>query len=207
MKLSQTLVQTEPFSSIADLLSPPFATMTAAELLAYFHARPQVHYFALRDAEQASPAQIAAILDDHFTYNDETYHLPPGFDWTANPSADREWLILLHKFYFAPGLAEEYINSGDARYVAKWLALTEVWIDSVTLDFFPSDVTGRRVQNWIFAHHTFVTQTQPAVTPAFYAKFLRSLHAQVADMRSSWRRWSSLNLSRRHVGCNWPAMS
>ena len=180
MKLSQTLVQTEPFSSIADLLSPPFATMTAAELLAYFHARPQVHYFALRDAEQASPAQIAAILDDHFTYNDETYHLPPGFDWMVNPSADREWLILLHKFYFAPGLGEEYINSGDARYVAKWLALTEAWIDSVTLDFFPSDVTGRRVQNWIFAHHTFVTQTQPAVTPAFYAKFLRSLHAQVA---------------------------
>jgi len=180
MKLSPTLVQTEPLLSIADLLSSPFATMTAAELLAYFQARRHVHYFALRDAEQASPAQIAAILEDQFTYNEESYHLPPGFDWTVNPSADREWLILLHKFYFAPGLGEEYSNSGNARYVTKWLALTEAWIDSVALDFLPSDVTGRRVQNWIFAHCHFVTQTQPAaVTPAFYVKFLRSLHAQV----------------------------
>ena len=80
MKLSPTLVQTEPLLSIADLLSSPFATMTAAELLAYFQARRHVHYFALRDAEQASPAQIAAILEDQFTYNEESSHLPPGFD-------------------------------------------------------------------------------------------------------------------------------
>ena len=167
-------------STITDLFSAPFAAMTDAALLAHFQSRTHVHYFALRDAEQASPVQMAGILDNRFTYNDESYHLPAGFDWTVNPSADREWLILLHKFYFAPGLGEEYSNSGDERYVTKWLALTDAWIDSVALDFLPSDVTGRRVQNWIFAHYHFVTRTQPrAVTPAFYAKFLRSLYAQV----------------------------
>lgn len=180
MQQMSTLVQNKPPSIVANLLTAPFAALTDGELLAYFQTRTNVHYFPLRDAEQASSAQITAILDNDFTYNEETYHLPSGFNWTVNPSADREWLILLHKFYFAPGLGEEYINSGDERYMAKWLALTEAWIDSVALDFLPSDVTGRRVQNWIFAHHYFVTQAQSAVAPsAFYVKFLRSLHAQV----------------------------
>jgi hypothetical protein len=38
---------------------------------------------------------------------------------------------------------------------------------------------GRRIQNWIFAHYYFVTLNAGAVAPAFYRKFLHSLHEQV----------------------------
>ena len=174
------------------LLCPPYAQWSAHGLLRYFQTRQHVHYFALRDEEQASQSKVNAILENRFEYNDEAYYLVPGFDWTANPSADVEWLILLHKFYFAVGLGEDYVNTGDPRLAQKWVELTEAWIDNVPLDFLSSDVTGRRVQNWIFAHHYFVNSdyvlnlpagakqpTTPGLTPVFHQKFLRSLHQQV----------------------------
>ncbi|MEZ4861133.1 MAG: alginate lyase family protein [Caldilineaceae bacterium] len=161
-------------------LRAPYRDWEPAMLLAYFQARTTPRSFALRDEEQAGRAQIEQLLTNCFTYNDESYHLPTGFDWTANPSPDIEWLILLHKFYFAPGLGEEFVRQRDERYLHKWIELTEAWIDSVPLDFLSSDVTGRRVQNWIFAHHDFVTRAQTAaIPPAFYLKFLRSLQQQV----------------------------
>ncbi|MCE7986883.1 MAG: hypothetical protein DYG89_37390 [Caldilinea sp. CFX5] len=160
----------------------PYCYWTPAALLVHFQTRPTPHYFALRDREQASEQQIDQLLRDCFVYNDEAYHLPTGFDWTVNPSPDREWLILLHKFYFAPGLGAEYARTGDERYLHKWLALTAAWIDTVPLTFLSSDVTGRRVQNWIFAHYYFVTMAQAALPRDFYACFLRSLQQQVTSL-------------------------
>lgn len=168
--------------NLADLLKAPFNTYTPTDLLRHMQQRTNVTYFALRDEEQAAPAQIAGVLANHFAYNEESYHLSANFDWTVNPSADLEWLILLHKFYFAPGLGDEFSQHGDMRYVQKWVDLTTTWIDTVPLDFLPSDVTGRRVQNWIFAHYYFVSANQstaPVLTADFYAKFLCALHQQV----------------------------
>lgn len=179
-------------ANLTNLLTPAFQPYSAADILCYMEQRTHVTYFALRDEEQASPPQIANILCGDFTYHEETFHLPTGFDWTVNPSNDIEWLILLHKFYFAPGLGDEFCKSGDSCYLTKWVALTEHWIDTVPLDFLSSDVTGRRVQNWIYAHHHFITapQTNPAcdlalLSAEFYAKFLCSLHAQVEYLRAN----------------------
>lgn len=167
-------------TNLHELLKSPFQCKSLAELLCHMQQRTAVTYFAQRDEEQAGAEQIAGVLSGNFTYNDETYLLPANFDWTVNPSDDIEWLILLHKFYFAAGLGDEFRKSGDARYLQKWIELTERWIDTVPLDFLPSDVTGRRVQNWIYAHYYFVHGKPAAAIPAdFYAKFLVSLHAQV----------------------------
>ena len=167
------------------LLRPPYCTWQPAALLHHFQTRATPHYFAQRDEEQASHPQIEQLLAGCFVYNNEAHHLPTGFDWTVNPSQDREWLILLHKFYFAPGLGADFVAQGDMRYVHKWLELTASWIDTVPLDFLPSDVTGRRVQNWIFAHYYFVTMTKTTMLPLrFYLKFLRSLHQQVTYLCS-----------------------
>lgn len=162
------------------LLRAPYATWQPAALLHHFQTRTTPHYFAQRDEEQASCSQMAQLLAGCFVYNDEAHHLPAGFDWTVNPSQDREWLILLHKFYFAPGLGADFVAQGDQRYLEKWLELTTAWLDTVPLDFLSSDVTGRRVQNWIFAHHYFVTTAKISALPTrFYLKFLHSLHQQV----------------------------
>ncbi len=161
-------------------LKAPFQQWSAQDLLGYYQNRESISYFALRDDEQANPEKIQAILENRFSFNDECHHLPEGFDWTSNPSGDKEWLILLHKFYFAVGLAEDYAKSGNEDYARKWLELTQRFIDTVALDFLPCDVMGRRVQNWIFAHYYFVNQTKTSLlTGEFYLKFLESLHTQV----------------------------
>ena len=87
---------------------------------------------------------------------------------------------MLHKFYYAVGLSLAFHDTGDDRYVRKWMELTESWMESVPVDFLSSDVTGRRVQNWIFAHYYFVTLSRSEIiTPEFYGRFLESIHEQV----------------------------
>ncbi|MCB0125248.1 MAG: alginate lyase family protein, partial [Caldilineaceae bacterium] len=167
--------------TLSALLKSPFQHKSPATLLCHMQQRTTVTYFAQRDEEQAGDDQLDALLTGRFTYNGETYQLPHDFDWTVNPSADLEWLILLHKFYFAAGLGDVFCRTGDTRYLDKWVALTERWIDTVPIDFLSSDVTGRRVQNWLYAHRYFVHGScAAAIPPAFYAKFLCSLHRQVS---------------------------
>jgi hypothetical protein len=165
------------------IFRPPYNRWNAVEILAYYQQRQHVRYFAVLDEEQASREKIEALLEHRFDFNGECHYRSPGFDWTHNPSHDREWLILLHKFYYAAGLGRRYQESGKERYLSRWLALTYSWIEQVSLDFLTSDVMGRRVQNWIFAHYYFVSQSRsPLISPTFYLKFLISLHEQVEHL-------------------------
>jgi len=163
--------------------SEPYALFSPEKLLAHFKAREGIHYFPVLDPEESSREKIDQILKNRFDFNHEAYARPEGFDWAENPSSDIEWLILLHKFYYAPGLGAAYDKTKDRRYLEKWIALTEAWIDTVPVDILSSDVTGRRIQNWIYAHYYFVTRHPNApIFPDFYEKFLRSLEAQVAHL-------------------------
>ncbi len=140
-------------------------------------------WFPILDAEQSSREIVEAILEDRFVFNGEEFILRPGFDWTANPSHDIEWQILLHKFYYAPGLGAAWRETGDSRYVRKWMELTGSWIAQVPAGMLPSDVAGRRIQNWISAWHYFADA--PQVTLAFRRAFLDSLQLQVKWLRSN----------------------
>ncbi|RMH02151.1 MAG: hypothetical protein D6706_00610 [Chloroflexi bacterium] len=165
-------------------LQSPYNTWPPDKILDYFQNRQHIHYFPVRDLEQTTPQKIENILQNRFDFNDELYHLPPPINWLHNPSTDVEWQILLHKFYYAVGLGALYAQTGDPRYAHKWRELTESWIDTVPFHFRTTDVVGRRVQNWIFAHYYFVTQTRPPdLTSTFYLKFLHSLHQQVEHLR------------------------
>lgn len=161
-------------------LALPFKTWTADEILDYFQTRVNVHYFAIADANEVEREKIDGILANRFEFNGETFQFGDQVDWLNNPSRDIEWSIMLHKFYFAVGLGLAYRDTGDARYVNKWLALTDAWIQEVPVDHLSADVTGRRVQNWIFAHYYFITECRSqAVTAEFYLRFLQAIHEQV----------------------------
>ncbi len=165
------------------LFRSPFGGWSPTELLAYFRQRRSVHYFPVLDEAQTSRAKADEILSNRFDFNQERYELEPGFDWTANPSADIEWLIVLHKFYYSAGLGLAFDETRDERYAAKWMELTDSWIATVPMGFLPSDVAGRRIQNWISAHYYFVTlNATPSLTPEFYARFLNSLCEQVRHL-------------------------
>ena len=118
-------------------------------------------YFPIADAGEVRRDKIDAILENRFEFNGDTHSLKPGGFWTENPTRDLEWLIQLHKFYYAVGLGMAQVDTGDDRYAAKWVELTSSWIDSTPVDFLPGDVAGRRIRNWIYAHYYFVTLSIP----------------------------------------------
>ncbi len=47
-------------------------------------------------------------------------------------------------------------RSGDARYVQRWAQLIDGWMRVTPPGFIAADVTGRRVQNWIYSLHGLV---------------------------------------------------
>jgi hypothetical protein len=166
------------------VLRAPYDTWTPDQLLRHFQTRTSIQYFPVVDAIETTREKIDNILNDRFEFNQESHTVPSPIRWAVNPSHDREWLILLHKFYYAVGLGMAYHKTTEPRYAEKWVELTSSWIDAVPLNFLPSDVAGRRIQNWIFAHYYFVTLHQSAsICPEFYVRFLDSLRQQVCYLR------------------------
>src|ERR1700704_511947 len=147
---------------IRSAFAAPLCDFEPEEILAYYQARDSVKYFPVADADEVRRDKIDRILANQFESNDERYELSPGGFWLENPSPDLEWLIQLHKFYYAVGLGMAYRETGDERYAAKWVELISSWIDGTPLDFLPSDVAGRRIRNWIYAHYYFVTLGHPS---------------------------------------------
>lgn len=158
----------------------PYGTWTADQLLHHFQQRESVHYFPVIDPEETAAEKIDRILHHDFVFHHEEHHLSAPHNWLSNPSADREWLFMLHKFYYGVGLGKRYAETQDIRYANTWVKLTESWIDQVSLDFLPSRVAGRRIQNWIYSHAFLVHPNSSfSPDPDFYLKFLHSLFHQV----------------------------
>lgn len=181
------LLALDASAAAGDMLLPAYAAMDDATLLAHFRAPRRVEYFSVADADETEPAKIDAIVGGRFSFNGETHALSasPGapVDWLANPSRDVEWHILLHKFYYATGLGLRFADTGDVRYAQRWRSLIDSWIAQVPVGFIAADVTGRRVQNWIYSYRHFITHPAhplpAAVDGAFHRRLLHSLHAQV----------------------------
>ena len=161
------------------LLAAPFDAMSAAELLAHFRQRAVDNYFPLQPGKSKHVVSAEPILRNDFTLNNETHHLGDDFDWLHNPSADLEWLILLHKFYYSRDLALAYDYSGDERYADKWVTLVDSWFEQVPDGFVNSQVTGRRLQQWLLAYHYFVPGRHcQAITAEFLLALLASIQTQ-----------------------------
>src|SRR4051812_14123225 len=80
--------------------------------------------------------------------------MPP--DWrTGGLAHDEEWHIEWSKFYFGLDLAHAFSETGDQKYVAAWQALVAGWIDQCEARADSTDVTARRLQNWLYAWQVF----------------------------------------------------
>ena len=163
----------------ADALQAPYASMQPEALLHHFQSRNGPRFFPLSRGSSAHVERADKILKNEFGFNNEVHRLPSGFDWQANPSRDIEWLILLHKFYYAKDLATAYDCTGAEQYAQKWMELVSSWINTVPDGFIHSQVTGRRLQQWISAYHYFVPELRsPSISPSFLMEFVRSVHSQ-----------------------------
>ncbi len=164
----------------APVFRAPFDAFDDDALLAHYRAPRAARYYAVADPDETQPDRIEALMQGHFEFNGETHCLPDPVGWLANPGTDLEWHILLHKFYYAVGLGLAYQRSHAPRYARRWAELIDGWIATVPAGFIAADVTGRRVQNWIYSHRLFVTQGSDApVDPGFHRRLLEAIHEQV----------------------------
>lgn len=154
--------------------------LSSEDLLHYFQNRQCVEFFAHEDSHETSDAKMQSILCNIFEFNGETHAFGLNVDWKTNPSDDIEWHIMLHKFYYAVGLGRRFQETGDRRYADQWIALCSSWMEQTPVGFIAADVTGRRVQNWVYAYHYFVHQHPETPIPSgFHYDYLRSLARQV----------------------------
>lgn len=168
-----------PMEDPRTFLREPYASMPTNVLLDYFRERNNPQYFPLPHGSLEHVERADRILKNEFNFNNEAHRLPDSFDWKVNPSRDLEWLILLHKFYYTRDLAAAYDFTREERYATKWTQLVSSWIREVPEGFIDSQVTGRRLQQWLLAYHYFVPRRRsPTITPPFLVEFIRSVHAQ-----------------------------
>ena len=149
-------------------------------------------------ARVCSPQPVFCVIDGHhrsravaddavagrFTSGGVTLDLGPTPDWISGGIAhDEEWRIEWSKFYFGLDLATAYATTGHDIYLRTWEAIVASWIAQVPPDHDPTDVTGRRLQNWLYAWQAFAGDPGPGPDPAFVELLLDSIAAQVAHVR------------------------
>jgi uncharacterized heparinase superfamily protein len=87
-----------------------------------------------------------------FTHAGETRELGTEPDWlTTDLPRDEEWRIEWVKFYYGLDLADAYRATGERRFLEAWERLVASHMLQVPPDHDPSDVTARRILNWIYA--------------------------------------------------------
>lgn len=156
-----------------------FEELSWKELLTYYQNRTHVQHFPLSRGTAKNQLKADRLLKNEFSFNNETHTLPNAFNWRVNPSKDLEWFILLHKFYYLKDLARAYDYTHDESYAEKWVSLIRSWIRQIPDGFIDSQVTGRRLQQWLISYPVFVNQYHSlAITADFFERFLYSIHSQ-----------------------------
>lgn len=116
------------------------------------------------------PRQVLCVVDEtrrdlavardalagRFTHNGVTLVLGRRPDWLgAGLAGDVEWRIEWVKLYEGLDLAHAGSVTGDPAYLAAWEDLVGSFCEQVPVGSDSSDVSARRVQNWLYAWQRF----------------------------------------------------
>jgi uncharacterized heparinase superfamily protein len=140
-----------------------------------------------RDRELAD-----AATRGEFTFAGETRELglePDWLDTSALPD-DAEWRIDWVKFYYGLDLADAFRATGERRYLNAWEQLVASYILQVPPEHDPSEVTARRILNWIYAWQ----RLPEASIGAQLVESLRDQALHVRDTLTSERNHRTLEL-------------
>ena len=105
-------------------------------------------------------------------------------DWRhAGTPSDDEWRFGWSKFSEGLDLAYAYRQTGERGYLDAWVRLVDSWIRQVPAGADPSHVTGRRVQNWVYAWQGFAAaRCFPGLPARFGERLLSSLAEQLEHL-------------------------
>lgn len=109
-----------------------------------------------------SRAVADAATEGRFHHIGVSLELGRRPDWVRGGlAADDEWRIEWVKLYEGLDLAAAFEATGAVEYLRTWEGLLEAFWQQVPIGYDTSDVTARRLQNWIYAEQRF------AGAPAF----------------------------------------
>ena len=134
---------------------PAIEALSDAEFADHMLSGPRVVCPALPPLSDGDVARAREIVSGRFTYTGETHALSCEAAWQHNPSRDKEWLIALHKHYFAVDLMQALFATGDAAFLESWMALTERWLlETRPGELAASDahVDAKRIESWVAAY-------------------------------------------------------
>jgi hypothetical protein len=132
-----------------------------------------------------------AVADEvsrgRFTHAGTTLELGLEPDWLgAQLPADEEWRIEWVKFYYGLDLGHAYAETGAERFRQAFERLARSWIDQVDADHDPSEVTARRISNWVYAWCRFDSAPGfSGFTEELEDELAASLKAQAAHVRAN----------------------
>ena len=131
------------------------AVIKSAEIKSRVTPRP---VFCVIEKSYRNRAVAEEVCAGRFTHIGITLELGVEPDWLARDlTADEEWRIEWSKFYYGLDLGQALRETGDHKYLRCWEQLVRAWIDQVPTGLDTSDVTGRRIQNWVYAWNLFAS--------------------------------------------------
>jgi hypothetical protein len=159
-------------------------TTRASLTLTRPRVRPRPVFCIIADAYR-DLAVADEVCAGRFTHAGLTLELGCEPDWTGSAfPEDAEWRISWSKFYYGLDLAHAYRETGDPRFPHAWERLVRSWIRQMPVGFDTSDVSARRIQNWIYAWDSFVNESRfDGFAEGFEEELLASLAEQVAHLR------------------------
>lgn len=131
-------------------------------MIARVQTRPRPLFCVVEHAYR-NRAVADEVCEGRFTHAGVTLNLGLEPDWLTDGlrTRDEEWRIEWSKFYYGLDLAYAFGETRDTKYLRAWERLLRSWMRQVPVGFDPSDVSGRRILNWIYAWNAF------ASTPEF----------------------------------------
>ncbi len=114
-----------------------------------------------------------------FTHAGITLELGRRPDWIgAGLADDEEWRIEWVKLYEGLDLAHAFDVTGDHEYLQTWEDLVASFCEQVAVGSDTTDVSARRIQNWIYAWQRFASSTAfRSLRPGLAATLRRRLAA------------------------------
>lgn len=134
-----------------------------------------------RDAAVADAARRGV-----YTHAGATLELGRRPDWLRGGLPhDEEWRIEFVKLYEGLDLAHAFVTTGERDLLAAWEDLVDSFCEQVPVGHDTSDVSARRIQNWIYAWQR-VEQGRPgtALRPGLAERLVARLRDDVAHLRA-----------------------
>lgn len=146
-----------------------------------------VPVFCVIDDAHRDLSVADAACNGRFRHAGATLDVGIRPDWLRCGLAhDEEWRIEFAKLYEGLDLAHAFGCTGELRHLDTWTSLVESFVDQVPVGTDTSDVSARRIQNWLYAAERFATADAfDGFGAGFDEMFRRRVEADVDHLRTN----------------------